>query len=491
MSMMINSSRFDTVTPSGVNWSPEYDDVTGLSPVGAWGVRRLVSGYSGSLIRIRDTTGGAEQDVGIGADGWLASFTVTGNAAVVTLYDQSGNGNHLTQSDTTKQPLLVRPGVSFSGWPAIRFDASNDFLHDNTTGTAKSYMVSYPVVALEFAGRGSGQNFSPMASVPHQAGVNTSPFYRWSIQKYSSTGDLEIRLSGSASATITWSSDVRNDKSIGLIMLGANADTIFDGRNTSSGPRAAGDTVTYPNATGLRLGANGAGAEINGCEITAVVILSDGTSSAATIAGWHDGILNKNLSKVDDKVLDVTFTGSVDPTDTSDRGHLIWLSDGATISGGYLDPTSTGAAVISQSGLTNPSADFTFECQIYPTSLITDRRIASKARGITSGWELSLHNVNSDEVMFIIGGNFIVTGEHGSQANIVTGSWQTVRVTRSGNTFKIYVDGVERASRTLVSSPTQVYIGNPLLIGNNSLRTQAFPGYIRNVKLWSGVATPP
>lgn len=492
MSMMVNPFRFGSAPPPpvGVNWSPEYDDITGASVVGAWGLRKLVSTYTGAVVRIRDTTGGAEQDVGLGADGWLAAFTVTGNAAVVTLYDQTGNGNHLTQSDTTKQPLLVRPGVSFSGRPAIKFDGSNDFLHDATTGTTKAYMVSYPIIALEAAGVGAGGgNWAPWASVPHQAGVNSSPYYRWSIQRYNTTANLEIRLSGASSYSASAARELAAGTAIATLFVCAYADKLIDGMVSGTGPAPSSLAITYPNATGLRLGANGAGAEVINGEITALVVLSDSVASEATIQSWHDNVHHKSLAKVDDKVLDISFA-SDPPTDTSDRAHPVWLSNGATVSSSRLDPSSAGAAVVATSGLLIPSGNYTFEVDIYLTSLATNRRIASKGWGTVIGWHLSTHDVNNDEIMLIAGNQYIVTGEHGSQANLTTGAWHTVRFTRSGDLWKIYVNGVERASRTVTPS-NAVYTARPLLIGNVNERNQAFPGYIRNVKAWSGVALVP
>lgn len=492
MSMIIDPYRF---SPAGltVNWSPQYDIVTGASVVGAWGLRKLVSGYTGPLVRIRDTTGGAEQDVGFGASGFLDAFTVTGNAAVVTLYDQSGNANHLTQSDTTKQPLVMRAGVSFSGRPAIRFDGSNDFLRDFTSGTSKAYMVPDLVVAVEAAGRGVAATWAGIALVPHIAGSNTSPYDRWGIRRYfSSSTSLQYSLTvASAETTTSTDSELAAQKSIGTVFLASHAGVALDGTVTTDAPLSPGDDITYPNATGIVLGANGAGAECFGGEITAVVVISNNTANAATVQTWHDNIHHKNLAKSADLVLDVSFTGGGTPADISDRAHPVWLSDGADVSAGYLDPTSSGAAVIAPSGLIAPSADFTFEAEVYLTSLTVNRRIASKSHRDTNvGWCLSTHDVNADELMVIAGNQYLVTAEHGTAANLTTGVWYTVRVTRSGNNWNLYVDGVSRAALNF-SPTTPMYTGTPLLIGNNSLRTLPFPGHIRNVKMWSGVALAP
>ena len=463
-------------------WSPSYDTVTGTTVAGAWGLRRLVSSHTGAVVRVRDTADSSEQDVGLGEDGFLADFTVAGNAAVVTLYDQSGNGAHLTQSDTSRQPLIVRPGVSVAGRAAIRFDGSNDFLRDATTGTARPYMVSYPVIAVEAAGRNGGGSFAAFANIPH-SDPNADPFARWSIGRNSTLSSFEFRLSGAASATTIRTMELNNGNSIGTIVMAAQVDRLIDGTGAFDGPRGTGDAVTYPNATSIRVGTN------SNAEISAVVVLSDSAASISDIQGWHDDIHLRSLAIGDSNlVLDVSFA-SDPPADASDRAHPVWLSNGATVSSSRLDPSTAGAAVIAPSGLTQPTTgDFTAEVDIYLTSLAVNRRIFERRFGNT-GWHLGMAEGSSDELAVVAGeigngGSYMVT----SAANLTTGTWYTVRVTREGSDWALYVDGVERATAT---TPTIAYTARPLLVGNSSDRSLPFPGYIRNLKIWSGVALAP
>jgi hypothetical protein len=60
----------------------------------------------------------------------LLSFVGSGDGFVPTEYDQTGNGRHSTQTDSTKQPRIVSNGVleALNGRPAPRFDGSNDML---------------------------------------------------------------------------------------------------------------------------------------------------------------------------------------------------------------------------------------------------------------------------------------------------------------------------------------------------------------------------
>jgi hypothetical protein len=63
-----------------------------------------------------------------------------GNGAVTTWYDQTGNGNHATNSTASEQPLIVEGGdIIYEGAtisrPAIQFDGSDDTLLSSTSFT--------------------------------------------------------------------------------------------------------------------------------------------------------------------------------------------------------------------------------------------------------------------------------------------------------------------------------------------------------------------
>lgn len=84
---------------------------TGLG--GAYSVsRRLLSSYTGALIRVRRDSDGTEADIGFDADGLLdvnalLAFSGLGSAYVVTIYDQSGLGRHVTCSSLSNQLRIV------------------------------------------------------------------------------------------------------------------------------------------------------------------------------------------------------------------------------------------------------------------------------------------------------------------------------------------------------------------------------------------------
>ncbi|MCB9172338.1 MAG: hypothetical protein H6637_05380 [Ardenticatenales bacterium] len=106
-----------------------YDAIPSIAA--AYSTRRLLTGYTGSLLRLRRSSDNAESDFGYTAAGDLdtaAIATWLGGASgyVTTWYDQSGNGRHATQATAASQPLYVASGQN--GRPLARFDGTNDML---------------------------------------------------------------------------------------------------------------------------------------------------------------------------------------------------------------------------------------------------------------------------------------------------------------------------------------------------------------------------
>lgn len=103
----------------------------GTAPVAAWGPYKMVSNsYAGPLFRLVRSTDGATMAVASTGDGqspdisgvaaWLGGSTAT----VDIVYDQTGNGNHLTQTTATLRPLFD-PANAIGGRCPITFGASH------------------------------------------------------------------------------------------------------------------------------------------------------------------------------------------------------------------------------------------------------------------------------------------------------------------------------------------------------------------------------
>lgn len=98
---------------------------TGLG--GAYSVaRRLLTSYTGTLIRVRRDSDGTEADIGFDADGLLdevglLTFVGAGSGYLVKLYDQSGAGYDLVQATASDQMTVAASGVvvTSGGFPAV------------------------------------------------------------------------------------------------------------------------------------------------------------------------------------------------------------------------------------------------------------------------------------------------------------------------------------------------------------------------------------
>lgn len=116
----------------------------------AYSLRALNSSYTGPLVRVRRATGG-EKDIYAKYDGTLnindlESFCSGTDGFVATWYDQSGNGNHATQTNANNQPRIVSSGsvILENGKPALSFDGSNDtfFTLYQTSGDLSVFYIS-------------------------------------------------------------------------------------------------------------------------------------------------------------------------------------------------------------------------------------------------------------------------------------------------------------------------------------------------------------
>ncbi len=107
------------------------------------GLRKLVAGYNSNIIQLRRSSDNAIQDFGLSGNDldvaaintWLG--VATGFCTI--LYDQSGNGNHVTQTNPSLQPEFVANGVN--GKPVLHFTAGHQML--NATNFTSPYTVVY------------------------------------------------------------------------------------------------------------------------------------------------------------------------------------------------------------------------------------------------------------------------------------------------------------------------------------------------------------
>lgn len=110
--------------------TPIFDQYTGAK-IG-YSFRRLSNSYGGSSIRVRESAGNTESDIGFVSQyldtATLKTFCGSNSCYITKFYDQSGNGIDAVQSTNSKQPRIVNSGaIDYQGlWPSSLFDGSDD-----------------------------------------------------------------------------------------------------------------------------------------------------------------------------------------------------------------------------------------------------------------------------------------------------------------------------------------------------------------------------
>lgn len=114
--MLLQRSRLFTLL-MGQGGTAARMPLDGTTPAAAYSMRRLLTAYTGALVRLRRDSDNAESDFGYAATGEIDAAAVAAwlggaNGFVVTWYDQSGNGYDVTQATTTAQPTYAAAGIN-------------------------------------------------------------------------------------------------------------------------------------------------------------------------------------------------------------------------------------------------------------------------------------------------------------------------------------------------------------------------------------------
>jgi len=113
---------------------------TGINAI--FSIRKIVSGYSGSAIRVRRSNDNTEQDIGwVGTEldtASLKTFVGANSGFVTTWYNQNG-GNNATQTTAANQPRIVNAGTveRLSGKVTLFFDGTNDNMYVSSFNNTK------------------------------------------------------------------------------------------------------------------------------------------------------------------------------------------------------------------------------------------------------------------------------------------------------------------------------------------------------------------
>lgn len=119
------------------------------------------------------------------------------------------------------------------------------------------------------------------------------------------------------------------------------------------------------------------------------------------------------------------------------------------------------------------SGDFTIEAWVYPTDITGYRVVLAQWQQTTGGGGFSLA-INAGKPYFAFGAFNENAGLVVGANNIIANQWQHMAVTRSGDVFRLYVDGVEVANATSATQRAPLSIN--YVVGNLYGPSGTLPG---------------
>jgi hypothetical protein len=202
----------------------------------AYSTRKTNCAYTGNALLVRKgtaTTGTTTMAIGFTPNGYLdtatlKTFIATSSGYVVTWFDQSGNGNHLTQATNSKQPRIVNAGTieRVNGMPTLTFQDTSDVMlapsmdiqsfaavrkvGNGGTGSSMRYLVSVPAnfdfsirsssTVSNYYGDNNADDFWTTGKI-YLNNVNTATYPSTLHALYAYTGSLKTASTFSLSST--------------------------------------------------------------------------------------------------------------------------------------------------------------------------------------------------------------------------------------------------------------------------------------------------
>lgn len=221
----------------------------------AYSLRLLRSSYAGSAVRVRESGGDTEANIGFTAAGDLDEAALLAHCGandgfVVTWFDQSGNGNNATQGTAAAQPKIVAAGVvnTEGGQPSLDFDGTDDFLapasdFDSATGSIFAVGLGGNFGFL-MEGEAAGNDFFG-ANTRGGVGFQNDSVHFWQANSGGVHGTTA--LSAAVVALVEWSS---NGSAYNFAINGAGETEVTFNSGADDGSWYDTNTTGYNTAIG-------------------------------------------------------------------------------------------------------------------------------------------------------------------------------------------------------------------------------------------------
>lgn len=158
----------------------------------------------------------------------------------------------------------------------------------------------------------------------------------------------------------------------------------------------------------------------------------------------------------------------------------------------YFDGTGDSLKIIDNPNINLGSGDFTLECWVYFNAVNAQMTIISKGWNSSSAYASYLiWMTNTASLNFLAssnGGAWDIANER-VIGTMTAGVWTHIAVTRSGTTFRAFINGVINNAFTFTSSASLANIAaQTLFIGDRTGGDTSLNGYIDDLRITKGVA---
>lgn len=123
-SPVMSSAGSSLAVGVGLPAAPVFLPTVSAAPTAAYGTAKMISAYAGPAARVQRISDDVEADLSFAASKFMDVSTLTPTShRYNTLYDQTGNGFHITQATKVNQPSASN--LKYNGCPSIHFDSSD------------------------------------------------------------------------------------------------------------------------------------------------------------------------------------------------------------------------------------------------------------------------------------------------------------------------------------------------------------------------------
>jgi hypothetical protein len=414
-----------------------------------------------------------------------------------TFLDSSGNGNHPARNGNPTQGTFT-PFSKVDGRWGNYFDGNGDYLSCGNNAALSAGAGDFTVefwLSLNSIGVNDTSLFEARSSNGSATGFH--------IGALALTGGYCINFYTNATANLTSSLiPYRSWTHIAVARSGSSLKVYVNGISELSITNSANfsDTPTFTIGQSPLYSSNSLNGDMSNFRMvkgTAVYTSNFVPSTTPLTAITNTQLLTCQSNRFIDNSTNafaITRNGDVSVQTFSPFPTLTAYASGTNGGSGYFDVTGDTLSAGSNAAFALGTGDFTVETFAYYVAQSNVDAIAvANWDGVTWGsnkWSLHLDHTTARAKVTFWFHNYSSTVPLLTSTNTLTiGQWHHVAVSRSGNTFRLFINGVLDVSATNSTSldggnNSPIYVGG----GGGGAGSQYFNGYLSSTRLVKGTA---